>query len=222
MRFEQLFTHPSVATTLSQDITATATRVRIPKDDARLIPSIPQDGYLRMLIGSGATAERVKVLAVLDHELVVERGQFNTAATTHSAGAVLTFSTPDSENVTLAQGDGTGWRLETFTVEETITVAAAATTTGAVQIPANSRALVAMTKVLVQPPGTSTISAGVSGAATRFANGISTAVATQAITFLDETKYSSAVGVLLTPNTSPSSNAGRVQVAVVCLRAVQL
>ena len=219
MRTEQLLTAGGASTTLLLGVDTTATRIRLTREAIQAMPKIPVGSYVRLKLGSGFAFEMVKAIAVVDQELVVERGQFGTAAASHSAGAAVEFVTPDTEPAVLVANTAIGYRVETIEVSELVTVAAAASTNMTLQIPAGCRGLNAAVSVEVQPPGTSTISVGIGGATTRFANGISTAADTQAITW-DTSAYASATTIVLTPNTSPSTNAGRVRVALTLLRCI--
>lgn len=109
---------------------------------------------------------------------------------------------------------GNGASIQRGYVTELVTVAAAATTTSTVQIPAGARVVAVTYRVTVQPTGTTSFGIGVSGSATRFGSSVSSNANTTGVSYGDNTRYASATGILITPNTSPSDALGRIRVVV--------
>lgn len=115
----------------------------------------------------------------------------------------------------LTNGGANGQACEILSLTELTTIAAAATTDTAIQIPANARVVGVTYRVTVQPPGTATFDIGIAGATTRFGTGVSTAGNTtgQSATW-DTSSYGSATALRFTPNASPSDNSGRIRVTI--------
>lgn len=109
---------------------------------------------------------------------------------------------------------GNGGSYQRGYVDELVTIAASATTSSTVQIPAGARVRGVSCRVTVQPTGTTSFGIGVSGDATRFGSSVSSAADTTNVGYGDETKYASATSILITPNTTPSDAAGRIRVVV--------
>jgi len=98
-------------------------------------------------------------------------------------------------------------------VRELLTIAAAASSDTTCQLPAGSLSLGVSTRVVVQPPGTSTFDVGDAGDATRFATAVSSAAATENGGQEDGITYqASAAAIRITPDATPSTNAGRIEV----------
>ena len=99
---------------------------------------------------------------------------------------------------------------------ELTTIAAAATTSTTIQIPANSLVLGVTVRVTTTIPTAATFVVGVTGAATRYGTGIlvdaGTTNASPGTT--NPTIYSGAVSVLITPNLTPGDTTGQVRVTI--------
>jgi len=111
---------------------------------------------------------------------------------------------------------GTNGQAVTFgQLTELTTIAAAATTTTAIQIPATALVFAVSTRVTVVIPTAATYSIGVSGTAGRYAAGVSTAANTTNNGSLDAMRYyAAATGILITPNATPGNNSGRMRVTI--------
>lgn len=113
------------------------------------------------------------------------------------------------------QPEGNGQVLAIRSLTELTTIDAAVTTDTTIQIPADAIVLAVSTRVTVQPTGTSDFDIGVTGATTRYGNGISSAADTTSDGTDDAARYySAAVSLTITPNTTPSDNAGRIRVTI--------
>jgi hypothetical protein len=109
---------------------------------------------------------------------------------------------------------GNGGSYQRGYVTELVTIADAATTSSTVKIPAGARVKGVSCRVTVKPTGTTSFGIGVSGAATRFGSSVSSDADTTNVGYGDETAYSSATALLITPNTTPSDAAGRIRVVI--------
>lgn len=100
-------------------------------------------------------------------------------------------------------------------LSELTTIAAAANTDTAIQIPAHALVLGVSTRVVAAIPTATTYDAGVAGATTRYGTGISTAINTTHPGTNDGPRYyGSATSIRITPDATPGTNAGRVRVTV--------
>jgi len=123
------------------------------------------------------------------------------------------MSMPTGASITGANGQAFG-TLQSLT--ELTTIAAAATTDTAIQMPANSVVLAVSVRVTVVIPTAATFTVGDSGSAARF----STAAVSVAANSTDPgTKAGAyynagALSVRITPNLTPGANSGRVRVTI--------
>lgn len=97
---------------------------------------------------------------------------------------------------------------------ELTTIAAAATTDTAIQIPAGANVLAASTRVTVAIPTAATYSVGISGVATLFATGVSVAVNTTNAGLITGSVVTTAQAIRVTPNLTPGTNVGRLRVTI--------
>ncbi len=150
-------------------------------------------------------------------------GQDNSAAVTGIAASALhngivgrAFSTSQSAALLAAQGsNGQEWGVKILT--ELTTIAASATTTTAIQLPAGAVILAVTVRTTVVIPTATSYSVGDSGSATRYntANVGVAANSTDSGTKAGAYYNASATGVLLTMNGgTPAANTGRVRVTI--------
>lgn len=103
-----------------------------------------------------------------------------------------------------------------FILTELLTIAASATSTTTIQKPANSIILAVPVRVVVALPVTTNFTVGDAGSATRF----STAAVSKAINSTDPGTQagafynSTAQGIVITPDSTPSNATGRVRVTI--------
>lgn len=98
---------------------------------------------------------------------------------------------------------------------ELTTIAAAAFTDTAIQIPAEALVFAVSVRSNVAIPTAVTYDVGVAGATTRYATAISDAVGTTAKGTLDALRYyAAATSIRLTPNTTPGAATGKVRVTI--------
>lgn len=98
---------------------------------------------------------------------------------------------------------------------ELTTIAAAASTNTTIQIPVNALVFAVSVRVTTAIPTAATFSVGVSGATTRYGTGISTSINTTSPGTLDALRYyAGATAIVITPNLTPATNAGRVRVTI--------
>lgn len=109
-----------------------------------------------------------------------------------------------------------GQACEIKTLTELLTIAAAATSTTTIQMPANSIILAVPVRVTTAVTCTSTFTVGDAGSATRF----STAAVSKAVNSTDKGTAAGAYynatarGIVITPDTTPSDATGRVRVTI--------
>ena len=100
-------------------------------------------------------------------------------------------------------------------LSELTTIAAAAFTDTTIQIPANAVVFGVSGRVTIQPPNTTTVDCGVSGATVRYATGVSTVAGSTWPGALDGTRaYTSAISIRLTPNATPTDTTGRIRITI--------
>lgn len=110
-----------------------------------------------------------------------------------------------------ANGQAAAWKH----LSEELTIAAAASSTTAIEIPAGAIAAAVSVRVTTVIPDAATFDVGVGGATTRYATGISVAANTTDKGTLDGLRYYAAgTPIVITPNTPPLSNTGRVRVSI--------
>ena len=111
-----------------------------------------------------------------------------------------------------------GQELDAKSVTALVTVSAVKQQATSVQIPANSEVVGVSSYVSVQPPGTSTVDVGVDGSAVsrkRYGANISTSASTAHPGMESPgVSYLVAVSIVLTFNTAPSDNSGRIRLTV--------
>lgn len=113
-------------------------------------------------------------------------------------------------------GGENGQFARIISVTELTTIAAAATTDTAIQIPANAKVLAVSVRVTTVIPTAATFDVGIAGATTRFGTGLSTAANTTNPGTNDDGAryYAAATSVRITPNATPAANTGRVRVTI--------
>ena len=125
--------------------------------------------------------------------------------TLESSGTLVNFNRPSN---------GTSLGIKSLT--ELLTIAAAATSTTTIQMPANSIILAVPVRVTTAVTCTSTFTVGDAGSATRF----STAAVSKAVNSTDKGTAAGAYynatarGIVITPDTTPSDATGRVRVTI--------
>lgn len=116
---------------------------------------------------------------------------------------------------TLAQTNGQQLQVKVLT--ELTTIAAAASTTTTIQVPAGAIVLAVSTRVVTAIPTAATFTVGDSGSAARYNTGSNVAVAagtTDKGTKAGAYYASAAVGILITPNLTPAAATGQVRVTI--------
>lgn len=122
--------------------------------------------------------------------------------------------------LTAADSPSTGERLTFAHVEENLTIAAAATTTSGINIPAGAIVLSVSCRVTTVIPTATTFTLGVGGATTRYGSGLSTAAGTT--NFLPGAVgnpfiYAIPTPLVVTPNLTPGDTTGRLRLSVTYL-----
>lgn len=113
-----------------------------------------------------------------------------------------------------------GSKMKWQSISELVTIAAAATTTTATNLlPANSRILGVAYRVTTVIPTAATFSIGIAADTTLFGTGISTAANTTNTSFaiaapVNDFMNTTAATLLITPNSTPAANTGRLRVTV--------
>jgi hypothetical protein len=110
-----------------------------------------------------------------------------------------------------------GQALKIRVLEELTTIAAAATSTTTIQIPAGALVLAVPVRVVTALPGAATMTIGDGTTAAKFNTGSNIAVAagtTDAGTKAGPTYYAAATSIVITPNATPSSATGRVRTTI--------
>lgn len=111
-----------------------------------------------------------------------------------------------------------GQELNTKSITDLVVVAAANPQTTSVQIPANAEVIGVSSYVVVTPPGTSSMKVGVTGSAVsrkRYGSGIATAIGSSHPGIESPgTTYLTATPIVLTFDTIPSDNSGRVRLTI--------
>lgn len=117
-------------------------------------------------------------------------------------------------NVTAAGANGQSLALLQLT--ELTTIAAAATTDTAIQMPANAIVLAVSVRTTVTIPTAATYTVGDSGSAARFSTAAvsTTAPSTDQGTKAGAYYNTSALSIRITPNLTPGTNVGRVRVTI--------
>lgn len=124
----------------------------------------------------------------------------------------------DTATATAGMVPGTDGQLcQIKSLTELVTIAAAATSTSTIQMPANAIILAVSARVTVAIPTAATFTVGDAGSAARFNTGASmlvaagtTNVGTKAGAYYNAT----AAGILITPNLTPGTAVGRVRVTI--------
>lgn len=133
----------------------------------------------------------------------------STAIVLQNDGATATY-------LQLSGAAANGQSLGIKHLTELTTIAAAATTDTAIQIPANSLVLGVTVRVTVAIPTAATFDVGVAGATTRYGTGISvnanTTNASPGTT--NPTIYAAAASIRITPNLTPGTTNGRLRVTI--------
>lgn len=110
-----------------------------------------------------------------------------------------------------------GQKLGLKKLTELTTIGTGATTSTAIQIPAGAVALAVSVRCTVSIPGTATMTIGDGVTAAKFNTGASIASSagtTDPGTKAGPTYYAAATAIVITPNATPSTNAGRVRVTI--------
>jgi hypothetical protein len=108
-----------------------------------------------------------------------------------------------------------GQKVAVRQLTELTPIAAAASTSTTIRIPANALVFAVSTRVVTPLPGTTSYSVGVSGAATRYGSGISSTSGTTYPGTNDGLRYyASDTAVVITPNNTPSDGTGQIRVTI--------
>lgn len=101
------------------------------------------------------------------------------------------------------------------TLTELTTIAAAASTDTAIQIPADAQVIAVSVRVVTVIPTAATFSVGVAGATTRYGTGLSVAAGTTNPGTDDGVRwYTAAAAIRITPNLAPAAATGQVRVTI--------
>lgn len=113
-------------------------------------------------------------------------------------------------------GGSNGQQVRFRTLTELLTIAAAASSTTTIQIPADARVMGVSVRVTTVIPTAATFDVGVSGATTRYGTGIAVAAGTTNDGTGDTALryYSAAAAIVITPNLQPADATGRVRVTI--------
>ncbi|KKM75733.1 hypothetical protein LCGC14_1387280 [marine sediment metagenome] len=154
----------------------------------------------------------VSLACALGRVVDLRTSSLGTITSAPSALPIHTILEVGREDVNTTFGQLVGIRA----ISELTTVAAAAFTDTAIEIPANSVVVGVSVRVTVALAGTATMDVGIAGGTTRFATGVSTSENATDVGLTDAFKavYTSATKIRLTPNTSPSDTLGRVRVTI--------
>lgn len=131
---------------------------------------------------------------------------------------VLIAPIPNATPVSMALGLTHGQLLNFSALTELTTIAAAATSSSVIQIPAGAVVLGVPTYCTVTPTDTSTITVGVSGTAAKFNTGsnISSAATTaDKGTKAGPSYFAAATSILFTPDMTPSDALGRIRTTII-------
>jgi len=186
--------------------TATSTAVAIP---LKLAPTI---NYSAGTPGAGS----YEALKIAVTETALPTGQnYLIRASAGSAGTTDRFSVHNDG--TILQGGASGQILGLKALAELTTIAAAATTDTAIQIPANAVVFAVSVRVTTVIPTAATFTVTGTTTGTAFQTGASVAVAagttdvgTKACPYLN----TAAQTIRITPNAQPADNTGRVRVTI--------
>lgn len=112
-------------------------------------------------------------------------------------------------------GQANGQVIAVETLTELTTIAAAATTSTAIQIPAGAVVLGVSARVTTAITCTTTFIYGVAGATSRYGTAVSKAATTTNAGTDDSTRYyGAATAILITPDSTPSDATGRLRVTI--------
>jgi hypothetical protein len=125
-----------------------------------------------------------------------------------ASGGTATFATDISRVGANAQSTA----IKQLT--ELTTIAAAADTDTTIQIPAGAILLGVTARVTVTITGTTTFDLGITGDTDKFGAAVSSTAATTRVGSITPELNASAISVKITPNTTPSDNAGRVRITI--------
>lgn len=160
----------------------------------------------------------MQLLAGSENLALASTGSFSWSSTGDAAGvAADTKLTRDAAASIAMSGLGNGQKITFFTLTELTTIAAAATTDTAIQIPLDAVVFSVTTRVTVAIPtaATYTVTGTTSGTQFDVAGGIATAVNTTDVgTRNCPFKNGAAQTIRFTPNVVPGTNAGRVRVTL--------
>lgn len=110
---------------------------------------------------------------------------------------------------------GNGQKLGLKTLTELTTIAAAATTDTAIQIPAGALVLGVSVRVTTVIPTAATFNYGIAGATARYGTGIAVAATTTYPGTDDGVRfYAAATAIRITPDLTPGANTGRVRTTI--------
>jgi len=180
-------------------------------------------GTASMVLGPGATSTGDYAIAIgnnadnatHDDSIAIGRFAANTATNQVVIGAADGTDSSFYNDVIIGN-EGNGQLFAVKALTELTTIAAAATTDTAIQIPADAVVLGVSVRVTVSIDTAVTFDYGVSGATTRYGTGISDAVGTTNDGTDDGPRYySAATSIRITPNATPGAADGRVRVTIV-------
>jgi hypothetical protein len=108
-----------------------------------------------------------------------------------------------------------GQNLQSKALTEATTIAASDATVTSIEIPKDAVVLAVSVRVLSSIPSATEFSVGVTGAATRYGGALSNAVDVKNPGTSDYGRYYGAsTCILITPDVTPSSNAGKIRVTI--------
>lgn len=184
---------------------------------------VPASGPGLAFAGATTTGFTVTggVLQVRTSAGIVAEFQSDALKLTNSQNRIIIGSGNDLLLVRSAAGSvtvggvGNGQLLGIKQLTELTTIAAAATTDTAIQIPANAIVIAVSVRVTVVIPTATAFDYGVSGATNRYGAAISPAANTTFPGTIDALRYyAAAAAIRITPDATPAANTGRVRVTI--------
>ena len=155
---------------------------------------------------------------VLANRLQVADTTWNIGTATGTSLALTGAASAASVSAPLVSATGAnGQLIKIGVLEELTTIAASATTSTAIQIPAGSVVLAVSVRVTVTIPTAATMTVGDGTTAAKFNTGSNIAVAagtTDTGMKAGPTYYAAATSIVFTPSLTPGTNAGRVRTTI--------
>lgn len=139
----------------------------------------------------------------------------NTLRLRHAGTTKITVGVGATFDCNIAACRASGGSLGIKYLTELTTIAAAATTSTTIQVPANCLVLGVSIRVTVQPPGTTTVNVGDGSTVDKFGAAISTAATTtNASLHVPYASGGSPFSIVFTPDSTPSDATGRIRTTI--------